>query len=113
MPRRSRRSVELPLLQPFISASLLDPAGSLSPIAFSDMDMEKETLKIHNYGENPVSLSGFRLCDYNQYHWFQFPTFTLSPHTTVTIFCCPGTYMDRDAKQPYLKWVNKDGSLRW
>jgi hypothetical protein len=114
MPIRSRRSMELPLLQPFISASLLDPAGSLCPLALSGMDMEGETVSVTNYSAAALSMRGFRLCDYNQYHWFAFPaTFVLAPLATVVIYCCPGVHMDRQAQQPFLQWTNKDGSLRW
>ena len=106
--------MELPLLQPFLSASLLDPTGSLSPIAISGMDMEDETVTVHNFSDMSFPMQGFRLCDFNQYHWFTFPSeFVLAPQTTVVIYCCPGVHMDRHAVQPFLQWTNKDGSLRW
>lgn len=112
MSRRSRRSVELPLLKPFISASVVDPSA-LSPVSFSGMDMEKETILVTIHGEDDVSLRGYRICDFDQHHWFEFPsTFVLPAGSTVTIFCCPGLYLEKQPGQLFLLWLNKDGSVR-
>lgn len=112
MSRRSRRSIELPWLRPFIRASWWDPS-SLAPVAFSGMDMENEKIYVSNLGNDAVSLGGYCICDFNQNHWFKFPSsFVLSPRATVSVFCCPGLHMDRDPVQPFLQWTNKDGTLR-
>lgn len=112
MSRRSRRSIEMPLLKPFISASLVDPSA-LSPVAFSDIDMENEKISVYNFSDDAVSLAGYRICDFNQYHWFCFPsTFVLPSRTTVSVYCSPGVSMDRHPVEPFLQWTNKDGSLR-
>lgn len=85
----SRRSIETPLLEPFIDLSFLLRASSLVFVA--TMDLELETINICNSSDEAVRMKGYRLCDANEFHWYEFPdTFVLPAKRTVVVHCCPG-----------------------
>jgi hypothetical protein len=114
MSQRSRRSLDLPLLQPFISLDWF-AVPAQSSVCISSMDMEDETVVVtHVVGNEPLSLRGYSLCDFHECNWFRFPDdFVLDPGQSVTIYCCPGKRARGSVyRAPYVLWTNKDGSLR-
>jgi hypothetical protein len=93
----SRRSIETPLLEPFIDLSSLLRASSL--VYVSSLDLELETIRISNDSDEAVSMKGYRLCDANEFNWYEFPeSFVLPGRRTVVVHCCPG----KESSSPYV-----------
>ncbi len=99
-------------MKPWLNASFLD-SSAISPVFLSSMDMKTETITITNDGDRSVNLTGYRICDFSQVHWFVFPNdYILQGGATVSLYCAAGSLPSNYQSGPYLQWRKKDGSLR-
>lgn len=62
-----------------------------STIYVSSLDLQEEWVQISNTGSSPVSLSGWKIKDDGSKHTYTFPSYTLSPEATVTVYTEKGT----------------------
>lgn len=57
----------------------------------SDLNLQDEWVEITNEGSSPVSLTGWKIEDDGSKHTYTFPSFTLDPQATVTLYTGEGT----------------------
>jgi hypothetical protein len=67
------------------------PGSTQSTLYVSDLNLKDEWVKISNTGPSPVSLNGWKIEDEGSKHTYTFPSYTLDPGATVTIYTEKGT----------------------
>ncbi|WP_424353537.1 lamin tail domain-containing protein [Methanosarcina mazei] len=66
-------------------------SSSESTVYVSSLNLQDEWVKISNTGSSSVSLSGWKIKDDGSKHTYTFPSYTLSPGVTVTVYTEKGT----------------------
>lgn len=88
----------------YISAVNFDAPGN------DHQNLNGEWVKITNKGSGPVDMVGWRLSDEGTKHVYTFPSFTLSPGSTVTVFTGSGMNTATELYMGFGKAVwNNDG----
>lgn len=62
-----------------------------STVYISDLSLRDEWVEIANRGSSPVSLKGWKIEDEGSKHTYTFPSCTLDPQATVTLYTGKGT----------------------
>lgn len=66
-------------------------SSSESTVYVSNLNLQDEWVKISNTGSSPVSLTGWKIKDEGSKHTYTFPSYTLTPGATVTLYTEKGT----------------------
>jgi len=66
-------------------------SSSESTVYVSNLNLQDEWVKISNTGSSPVSLTGWKIKDKGSKHTYTFPSYTLTPGATVTLYTEKGT----------------------
>ncbi len=88
----------------YISAINFDAPGN------DHQNLNGEWVKIANSGPDPVTMTGWRLSDEGNKHVYRFPSFTISPGSSVTVYTGSGRNTATDLYMGFSQAVwNNDG----
>lgn len=89
-------SVDSTTTQKTEPAQSVTSSSAESTVYVSDLNLKDEWVQVSNKGSSPVFLAGWKIEDDGSKHIYKFPSYTLNPGSSVTIFTGEGTNSDTE-----------------